>query len=224
MKILIVEDNDRLRKTLTDYLADEGFPADSVDNGLDALHMGLKGNYDLILLDVMLPSLYGWDVLKALREAEKTMPILMLSARDQMEDQLQSTNMGANDYITKPFELDDLLTRIRAALHPTNITPTAELRMGAISVDLTSKTAAMNGQAIHLTTIEYSLLEMLMQAGNREISRYDIIQGLLDPDDSMVSITLDAHIYTLRQKIGQNRLRNRGNGYQMIPLDYDMAG
>jgi len=224
MKILIVEDNDRLRKTLTDYMEDEGFAVDSVDNGLDALHMGLRGNYDLILLDVMLPSLYGWDVLKALRGAEKTMPILMLSARDQLEDQLQSANMGADDYITKPFDMNDLVARIHLALRPKTDTPDELLRMGSLTVNAASKVVAINGKPVELAAPEYALLEVLMQAGDREVSRYEIIQNLLDPDDSMVSITLDSYIYMLRQKIGQHRIQTRGSGYQMMALDYDMAG
>jgi len=224
MKILIVEDNDRLRKSLTDYLLDEGFVVDSADNGIEALHMGMNYNYNLILLDVMLPSLCGWDVLTALRNAGKIMPILMLSARDKVEDQLQSINMGANDYITKPFEMTELVARIRAAMCPEDDKSKTEIRMGALTLNTATKMVYLNGKQVDLLPLEYSLMEMLMQSRNQVVTKFTIMQHLFDPGDDSASITLDAQMFMLRQKFGNNRIQSRnGMGYQVVALGYDMA-
>lgn len=224
MKILIVEDNDRLRKSLVDYMEDEGFSVDSVGDGEQALYMGLAQDYDLILLDVMLPGLYGWDVLKALRKADKKMPIIMISACDQIENQLQSINMGADDYMTKPFEMNELVNRIRSMMKPEDGRRSDEVRVGAIVLDRASKKVSLNGLAVELDPRVYLLLEMLMLSPDPVVTKYSIIEKLFDPSDDSAAITIDAYIFMLRQKLGAHRIQSRGGmGYRVVPLDLDVA-
>ena len=224
MKILIVEDNDRLRKSLVDYMEDEGFAVDSAGDGLNALTMGLEQNYDLILLDVMLPGLYGWDVLKALRKAGKSTPVLMLTACDQIENQLQSANLGADDYMTKPFEMDELLSRIQSVLHVETTQNVSEVRMGALVLNTSLKMIQLHGEQVEMSAQEYSLLEMLMLAGGEATSRYDLMQHLFGPKADSSSIDFDSLIFMLRQKLGSNRIQTQGGmAYRVASIDFDRS-
>lgn len=136
--MLIVEDNDRLRKSLLDYVRDDGFAADAAGDGEEGLYKALNWDYDLVVLDVMLPKLDGWELVQRLRQAGKEMPVIMLTARDKLDDRVKGLDRGADDYMVKPFEMDELTARIRAALRRSHGAPNPVLNIGPIQLNADS--------------------------------------------------------------------------------------
>ena len=217
MKILIVEDNAQLRKSLLDYIRDEGFAADAAEDGTEGLYKALNWDYDLLLLDVMLPGIHGWDLLSKLREAGKMMPVIMLTARDQVEDRVKGLNVGADDYMIKPFDMHELVARIRAALRRTGGSPNPELVVGPIRLNTASKTTTFHGEAVELSSREYALIEMLMMHRDEVVSRDYIYEHFFDERDDTMSNMLDVYIYKLRQKFSKEHIvTRRGLGYQVV--------
>ena len=217
MKILIVEDNDRLRKSLLDYIRDDGFAADAAGDGEEGLYKAQNWDYDLIVLDVMLPKLDGWEVIQRLRQAGKTMPVIMLTARDKVDDRIKGLNCGADDYMVKPFEMDELIARIRAALRRSHGAPNPVLNAGPIQLNTATRTAFIEGTLVMLTAREYALLEILMNKQNEIVTRDYIYEHLFDERDETMSNMLDVYIYKLRQKFGKEHLQTRrGMGYMLV--------
>lgn len=218
MKILIVEDNDRLRKSLLDYLRDDGFAADAAGDGEEGLYKAQNWDYDLIVLDVMLPKLDGWEVIQRLRQAGKEMPVIMLTARDKVDDRIKGLNCGADDYMVKPFEMEELVARIRAALRRSHGAPNPVLNAGAIQLNTATRTVFLNGELVMLTAREYALLEILMNKQNEVVTRDYLYERLFDERDESISNMLDVYIYKLRQKLGKEHLQTRrGMGYMLVP-------
>ncbi|WOO39437.1 response regulator transcription factor [Rubellicoccus peritrichatus] len=214
MKILIVEDNDRLRKSLLDYIRDEGYAADAAANGEEGLYKALNWDYDLIVLDVMLPKLDGWQVMEELRKSNRDMPVIMLTARDQVADRVKGLNFGADDYMVKPFEMDELIARIGAVLRRNKGTVNPLIKVGTIEMNTAARTVHNNGQLQQITAREYALLEILMTHQGEVVSRDYIYEHLFDERDESISNMLDVYIYKLRQKFGKNYLQTRrGMGY-----------
>ncbi len=217
MKILIIEDNDRLRKSLLDYVRDEGFAADAAPDGEEGLYKVLNWDYDLIVLDVMLPKLDGWELLQRLRQANKNMPVIMLTARDELGDRLKGLNCGADDYMVKPFEMEELIARIRAAIRRSGGSPNPVLNAGAIQLNTATRSVFYKGALVALTAREYALLELLMSRCNEVISRDYLYEHLFDERDESVSNMLDVYIYKLRQKFGSEHIQTRrGMGYTLV--------
>jgi len=217
MKILIIEDNDRLRKSLLDYIRDEGFAADAAEDGEEGLYKAVNWEYDLIVLDVMLPKLDGWELLQRLRQAGKNMPVIMLTARDALDDRLKGLNCGADDYMVKPFEMEELVARIRATIRRSGGTGNPVLTLGPIQLNTATRPALLKGQLIMLTAREYSLLEIFMTRANTVVDRDFIYEHLFDERDESVSNMLDVYIYKLRQKLGKDHLQTRrGMGYMLV--------
>lgn len=214
MKLLIIEDNARLRKSLLDYLRDEGFAADAAGDGDEGVYKLMNWEYDLVLLDVMLPGKDGWEILKRLRDGGKTMPVIMLTARDQLEDRLKGLNGGADDYLVKPFEMEELVARVRAALRRSGGSPNPVVKVGPVTLDTSSRTAFIDEEPVELAAREYAILEMLILRRNEVVSRNYLYERLFDERDDTVSNMLDVYIYRLRQKFGKERIQTRrGMGY-----------
>ena len=217
MKVLIIEDNDRLRKSLLDYIRDEGFATDAAADGAEGLYKAINWDYDLVVLDVMLPELDGWEVLQRLRQAGKQMPVIMLTARDALDDRLKGLNCGADDYMVKPFEMEELVARIRASLRRNSGQGSPIMNLGPIQLNTATRTALVRGQMIMLTAREYALLEIFMTKANQVVDRDYIYEHLFDERDESVSNMLDVYIYKLRQKLGKEHLQTRrGMGYMLV--------
>jgi two-component system OmpR family response regulator len=218
MKILIVEDNDRLRKSLLDYLRDEGFVADSAADGEEGLYKALNWPYDLIILDVMLPLADGFTVLKKLRAAGRTVPVLMLTARDALQDRLRGLNDGADDYLPKPFEMEELVARVRAAIRRSGGSPNPKIQVGPIAINTALRTAEIDGKAVELSAREYAIIEILALRRDEIVSRDYLYERLFDEQDETLSNLLDVYIYKLRTKFGREHIvTRRGMGYQLVP-------
>lgn len=216
MKILVVEDNDRLRKSLVEYLRDEGFAADGAADGEDGLHRAREWDYDAIILDVMIPAPDGFEVLRRLRAEGKTAPVLMLTARSGLDDRLHGLDSGADDYLTKPFELAELVARIRSLARRARHAPNPLIRIGALEMNTARRTTALAGAGVELTAREYALLELLALRRDEVVSRELLYEHLFDERDDTMSNMLDVYIYKLRHKLGKGVIRTRrGIGYQI---------
>lgn len=218
MKILIVEDDQRLRKSLVDYIRDEGFAVDAAEDGSEGYYKATNWDYDLIVLDVMLPGIDGWEILKRLREGDKNMPVIMLTARDALKDRVRGLNSGADDYMVKPFEMDELIARIQSALRRHSGKRNPLLTVGNVQMNTATKRVTVDGEAIELPAREYALLEIFMRHSNEVVTRDFIYDHIFDERDESVSNMLDVYIYKLRQKCGKEHLQTRrGMGYIFVP-------
>lgn len=213
MRILIIEDEPDLLNSLAMALRDEGYAVDTAANGEDGLFNAETIAYDAILLDVMLPKLDGWSVLQRLRKTRKT-PVLMLTARDTSVDRVRGLDTGADDYLVKPFDLAELLARLRALIRRTSGQATTQIRSGAVILDTAARTVSHNGSPVDLTAREYVLLEFLMVHQGEVVTRTMLYEHLFDEDDSTLSNLLDVHVSNLRKKLGHEFITTRrGHGY-----------
>ena len=224
MNILIVEDETALAEAVEHILRKAGHSADRVADGQSALDYIRVGGYDLILLDIMLPRLDGISVLRKLRSEGVQTPVLMLTARTTVPDKVAGLNAGADDYLTKPFGILELISRVRALLRRTHRTnhPAAALFFGPISIDDSTHTAAVNGKPVELTFKEYALLELLLAQAGKVVTREEIFSRVWNMDTEIESRTLDMHIRTLRQKLGNcgrliETVRNVGYRLEATP-------
>lgn len=212
MNILVVEDEQRLARLLQRVLGDEGHAVDLAHDGRTALDAGLRGAFDLAILDVMLPDIDGIEVCRLLRAERVTMPILMLTARGAVEDRVSGLNAGADDYLVKPFAMEELLARVNALLRRGSglAGPATALQVGDLSLDLIRHDAHRGGQFIELTPKEFALLEYLMRNPGRVLTRSQIIDHVWCYDLDTLSNVVDIYIHYLRDKI------DRGFGRPMI--------
>lgn len=216
--MLIIEDNDRLRKSILDYVRDEGFVADGASEGEEGYYKASNWEYDAIILDMMLPKMDGWMVLQQLRDGGKTVPVIILTARDAVEDRVRGLNCGADDYLVKPFEMEELIARIRAAIRRAKGRPQPILEIGPITLNTSQRTVTLQGSPVEMTAREYSLLEILAFKQNALVTRDEIYEKLFDERDETMSNMLDVYIYKLRQKFGKEHIvTRRGMGYQLVP-------
>lgn len=213
MRILIVEDEPDLQRALAMALRDEGYAVDLADNGADGLFNAESVDYDAIILDVMLPKLDGWEVLKRLRQARKT-PVLMLTARDTSQDRVRGLDTGADDYLVKPFDLPELMARLRALIRRASGQTTTQIQCGDVVLDTAARTVTESGKPVELTAREYALLEYLMMHKGEVVTRTALYEHLFDEDDSTLSNLLDVHVSNLRKKLGHDFITTRrGHGY-----------
>jgi DNA-binding response OmpR family regulator len=214
MRVLIVEDEIDLAQTLAKALAEEAFAVDLATDGEEGLFKMTDVNYDAVLLDVMLPRMDGWTVLENARARGVASGIIMLTARDMIEDRVRGLNLGADDYLVKPFALSELLARLHASIRRTHGNPAARLVVGDIVLDLAAKRVHRNGTPIALTAREYAVLEVLMQARGRLVTRARLCEQLYNEDSEVTSNVVDVHIAALRRKLGPDIVRTRrGEGY-----------
>jgi two-component system, OmpR family, copper resistance phosphate regulon response regulator CusR len=203
MKILIVEDETKTGQYLQQGLTESGFSAVHITNGLDAVHEIAEGNYALIILDVMLPGLNGWEVLREIRRLGYSMPVLYLSAKDQVEDRVKGLELGADDYLVKPFSFAELLARVRTQLRRgSQETKEMTLRVADLELDLLKRRATRgNKQRLELTAKEFLLLEFMMQRKSEVLPRTLIASQVWDINFDSDTNVIDVAIRRLRTKV-----------------------
>ena len=213
MRILIVEDEPDLLRSLAQALREEGYAVDSANNGADGLFNAESYDYDAIVLDVMLPKLDGWELLKRLRKIKKT-PVLMLTARDQTRDRVKGLDTGADDYMVKPFDLPELFARLRALIRRSADKTTNVVEIGDVKIDTAARNVSLKGKPVELTAREYSLLEFLALHRGEVVTRTQLYEHLFDENDSTLSNLLDVHVSNVRKKLGPEFITTRrGHGY-----------
>lgn len=221
MRVLLVEDEPKMLAFLKQGLEEQHFAVDTADNGEDGLHWALNFLYDVIVLDVMLPGIDGIEVCRVIRNRRLTVPVLMLTARDAVDDRVRGLDSGADDYLIKPFAFRELLARIRALARRDSPQKTSVLTVGDLTLDMLTHTARRGNALIELTTKEYTLLEFLMLHPNQVFSRTVIAEHLWGYGDAPDSNVVDVYIRFLRRKIDdpyeEKYIRTiRGTGYQLV--------
>ena len=213
MKLLVIEDEPDLLRALAGTLREEGYAVDTAGDGEEGLYKATNWDYDAIVLDVMLPRLDGWEVLRRLRQAKKT-PVLMLTARDHRADRVRGLDTGADDYVLKPFDLLELLARVRALIRRSAGHARSAIEIGPVVIDTTARIVKRAGQPIVLTAREYALLEFLAVHRGEVVTRTTLYEHLFDEDDSTISNLLDVHVSNIRKKLGHDFITTRrGHGY-----------
>lgn len=213
MRLLLVEDDLRLMKSLTRALREAGYAVDSAGDGVEGLFKAESADYDVILLDVMLPGLDGWAVLDRLRKTKST-PVLLLTARGATSDRVRGLDAGADDYLPKPFDLPELLARVRALIRRSSGKATSRLELGGVVVDMPSKTVQLDGKPVSLTPREYAILEYLALHRGEVVTRSTLYEHLFDETDDTLSNLLDVHVFSIRKKLGADVIvTRRGQGY-----------
>ena len=218
LSLLLVDDDAELCGMMREFFTEAGHHLECAFNGREGLACALNGNHDLVILDVMLPVLDGFAVLQQLRR-RKRVPVIMLTARVQQQDRIQGLDAGADDYLPKPFDPDELLARVRAILRRTESrtgTPAAAISIGSVRLDPAAREAWSNGKRLELTSTEFDLLDMLMRSAGRIVSRDEITAALFEREATPYDRFLDVHISHLRKKLhnGPRLIRTiRGVGY-----------
>ncbi|MFT4175812.1 MAG: response regulator transcription factor [Luteolibacter sp.] len=215
MRLLIIEDDPLLLRSLAASMREENYAVDTATDGEDGLHKATTSDYDCILLDGMLPVFDGWELLRRLRET-KTTPVLMLTARDAIPDRVRGLNSGADDYLTKPFDLEELLARVRALIRRSSGHASNLIHIGEITIDTAARTVISEGQTIPLTPREYALVEYLARHAGSVVSRSELYEHLFDEDDDTLSNLLDVHVSNVRKKLRPDFISTRrGHGYSI---------
>ena len=202
MTILLVEDEDRLAAALIELFHAERYLADHADNGEDGLYAALQKDYDVIVLDVMLPKMDGFSVVHALRRAGKKTPVLMLTARDEIRDKIEGLNQGADDYMTKPFVPEELLARVRALSRRQGEVLLDELRFGDLCLSLATNELNAKGQSVRLAYKEAELLKLLIANKGVILSKETILRKLWGDESDAVENNVEAYVSFLRKKLG----------------------
>ncbi|UZN50025.1 DNA-binding response regulator, OmpR family, contains REC and winged-helix (wHTH) domain [Cupriavidus sp. H18C1] len=201
MKLLVVEDESKTGDYLRQGLTEAGFVVDLVGNGLDGQHLALNESYDLIILDVMLPDLDGWHILQSIRAAENAVPVLFLTARDSVTDRVKGLELGADDYLVKPFAFSELLARVRTLLRRGSVLAIDRIQVADLVLDLGRRRASRAGRRIPLTSKEFALLELLARRRGEVLPRSLIASQVWDMNFDSDSNVIDVAIRRLRAKI-----------------------
>jgi DNA-binding response OmpR family regulator len=218
MRLLLVEDDSRIARFVARGLQEQSYAVDVAENGDDALYQAEINDYDVVILDVMIPGKNGFATCRAIRDLGKRMPILMLTARDAVEDRIRGLDSGADDYLTKPFEFGELLARLRALLRrPKDLRP-AQILVDDLELDTAGQTARRGSRAISLTAKEYALLEFLARNANRVVGRSEIAEHVWDESFDPFSNLIEVYVNRLRRKLGEKDGKpllqtRRGSGY-----------
>ena len=228
MRILVVEDFTPLRNALVKGLTEAGFAVDAAANGEDGLWQARSGEHDVIVLDLMLPKIDGLIILRELRKAKNPAHVLVLTAKDTTEDRVKGLELGADDYLVKPFAFAELLARVKALVRRKYETKSNLIKVADLEVDISTRIVKRAGRVIDLSGREYALLEYLALNANRIVSRQDIWQHMYDFNASLESNVVDVFVRLLRRKIerpGLPRLlqTRRGQGYMLSERDGDGA-
>ena len=224
-QLLVIDDDVELCKLVTRYLAQEGFQIESVNGGASGAELALSGNYALVVLDVMMPGVNGFDVLRRIR-AESRIPVLMLTAKGDALDRVLGLEMGADDYLPKPFNPQELVARIRAILRRAKPVATdsgqsvaTPIVVGDVEMDYGARVVRRGHEILNLTTVEFDLLEVLLQAAGQVVGREKLTRDVLGREFSPFDRSIDTHVCNLRKKIGlladgTERIKGvRGIGY-----------
>lgn len=215
MRLLIVEDEADLLSTLAQAMREEGHAVDEAGDGIEGLYKATEWDYDAIILDVMMPGMDGFEVLHRLREIKKT-PVLMLTARAKVNDRIQGLDQGADDYVTKPVDLNELAARVRAVTRRFQGDASALIVLGEVRIDTSAKRVTKHNEPVALTGGEYPLLEFLAMRRGKTVSRTDLYNHLYDENDTPMSNIIDVQISNLRKKLGADFITtHRGLGYSI---------
>jgi two-component system OmpR family response regulator len=216
VRILVIEDDPDLNRQLVAAMSGAGYAVDQAGDGEDGHHMGDTEPYDLVILDLGLPKMDGISVLKQWRRAKRTMPVIILTARDRWSDKVAGMDAGADDYLAKPFHMEELLARVRALLRRTAGHAHAELECGSLRLDTKSARVTFEGVPVKLTSHEYRLLAYLMHHNGRVVSRTELVEHLYEQDFDRDSNTIEVFIGRLRKKIPGEMIETvRGLGYRL---------
>lgn len=216
MRLLVVEDDPDLNRQLVGALEEAGYVVDSAGDGEEGHFLGDTEPYDAVVLDLGLPEMDGVTVLEKWRRDGKTMPVLILTARDRWSDKVAGFDAGADDYVAKPFFMEEVLARLRALLRRASGHATSELECGPVRVDTRSSRVTVDGRAIKLTSLEYRLLAYMMHHRDRVISRTELVEHLYDQDFDRDSNTIEVFVGRLRRKLGKDVIETvRGLGYRL---------
>lgn len=217
MRVLVVEDDKNLREQLSSALGDAGYTVDVADNGEDGQFLGETEPYDLAILDLGLPKVDGISILKFWRKEGRTMPVLILSARDRWSEKVEGLDVGANDYLTKPFHMAELLARVRAHVRRQTDHKSSVLEVGDLRLNAATGQVTVNGAPVKLTAYQYKVLDYLMHHAGRIVSRTELTEKIYSQDHERDSNTIEVFIGILRRKIGTNRIiTEKGLGYRLI--------
>jgi DNA-binding response OmpR family regulator len=218
MRLLVVEDEARLANALQRGLAAEGFAVDVAADGPQGLELARHGEYDAMILDVMLPGLSGYQLIRVLRAERNWLPVLMLSAKDGEYDQADGLDCGADDYLTKPFSYVVLLARLRALLRRGAPERPTVLTVGHLMLDPAARQVQRDGTEVVLTTREYALLEYLMRRAGRVVSKVELLDHVWDAGADSAPNVVEVYIGYLRRKVGRDVVETvRGAGYRVVP-------
>lgn len=217
MRILVVEDEPTLAAQLAEGVREAGYAVDVAHNGLDAHFMGDTEPFDAVVLDLGLPQMDGITVLKKWRAAGRTMPVLILTARDNWHEKVAGIDAGADDYLTKPFHMEELLARLRALIRRAGGHASAELVCGPVTLDTRNNRVTVEGRALTLTSHEYRVLAYLMHHAGEVVSRSDLIEHIYAQDFDRDSNTVEVFIGRLRKKLPPGLIETvRGMGYRLV--------
>ena len=214
MRLLVVEDDPDLNRQLTTALTDAGYVVDTVADGEEGHFLGDTEPYDAVILDLGLPVIDGVTVLEKWRRAGRVMPVLILTARDRWSDKVAGFDAGADDYVSKPFHMEEVLARVRALLRRSAGHATSDISCGPLTLDTKSARVTVDGKAVKLTSLEFRLLAYLMHHKGRVVSRTELVEHLYDQDFDRDSNTIEVFVGRLRKKLEVDVLKTiRGLGY-----------
>ena len=220
MRILVAEDESRLLTQLDALLQQNGYSVDLADNGEHALFLLKEYSYDLAIVDIGMPKLDGFEVIKKARQADIPCPILILTARDRWQEKVEGLDAGADDYLTKPFHNEELLARAKALIRRASGQANPTIQFGPIALDTVSEELSLNGQALDLTAYEYKVMEYLMLNPNKVISKTELTEHIYDQDFDLDSNVIEVFIGRLRKKLDPSGDLKpietlRGRGYRI---------
>ncbi len=217
MRLLVVEDSPALSAQLRQGLADAGFAVDAAMDGEEALHLGETEPYDAVVLDLGLPRVDGLTVLRRWRAAGRTMPVLILTARDSWTEKVEGLNAGADDYLAKPFAMAELVARLNALIRRANGVAKPEMVFGEIRLDTATRSVSRAGGPVRLTALEYGLFSYLALNAGRPVSKTELTEHLYAQDFDRDSNTLEVIVARLRRKLGDSLIETvRGQGYRLV--------
>jgi two-component system copper resistance phosphate regulon response regulator CusR len=224
MRILLVEDDRRIARFVAKGLREQSYAVDVTDNGDDASYKLSLNDYDAVILDVMIPGRDGFEVCRDLRASGSAVPVIMLTARDTVNDRVTGLDSGADDYLTKPFAVTELLARLRALLRRGHVVRPATISIADLVLDTGAQRATRNGRALALTTKEYALLEYLAREQGRVVGRAEIAEHVWDENFDPMTNLIDVHINRLRRKVDNDFAvklihTRRGAGYMLAAPD-----
>lgn len=220
MRILVIEDEPKLNKGLREGLQTRGYAVDSAFDGEEGEKLARYNDYDLIILDIMIPKRDGLAVCRNLRELEKTVPILMLTAKDSTEDKIIGLDAGADDYLVKPFSFDELTARIRSLMRRPHLSSKDILQLADLRLDTRSQEIAIKGKRIDVTLREYALMEYLLRNIGAVLTRDDLLEHVWDRNHDSLSNVVDVHLKNLRKKLPTTYAKRIetiwGKGYRLV--------
>ena len=218
MRALVVEDDPDLNRQLVTGLTDAGYAVDTAFDGEEGYFLGETEPYDIIVLDLGLPKMGGLAVLEQWRRAELKMPVIILTARDRWSDKVAGMDAGADDYVAKPFHMEELLARVRAHVRRASGHAKSEIECGTLRLDTKTARVTVDGQAVKLTSHEYRLLAYMLHHNGRVVSRTELVEHLYEQDFDRDSNTIEVFIGRLRKKIPSHMIKTiRGLGYRLSP-------